>query len=112
MKLLLILLLLSLSGCAVLPQSPGAAVFDSCKAVDGASTMIAVKSGKFMELNPLFKGIAGGSMSWIPFVGIMTGLILLYNYADNSGYISEPAAVAGNTVTCGVAGRNLWLLAK
>ena len=111
MRSLLILLLL-ISGCSVMPQSTGAVVFDSCKAADGITTMVAVKSGKFMELNPLFKGIAGGSMSWIPFVGVMTGLILLYNYADNSGYISEPAAVAGNSITCAVAARNIFLMVK
>ena len=111
MRSLLILLLL-ISGCSVMPQSTGAVVFDSCKAADGITTMVAVKSGKFMELNPLFKGIAGGSMSWIPFVGVMTGLILLYNYADNSGYISDTGHVAAGGVTCAVAGRNLFLLLK
>lgn len=114
-KLLLIILLLS-SGCAtvdsVMPKSDGAGIFNACKIADGASTMIAVKSGKFMELNPLFKGIVGGGMSWIPFIGITAAIIIAYNYADNEGLINEPSHVAANTVTCAVAARNVFLMTK
>lgn len=115
-KLLIAALLLSVSGCAsvpdVLPRSEGAVIFDACKIADGVTTGIAVSSGKFVELNPLLKGIAGGGMSWVPFGLVITAVIFLHNWADNQGMIGTKTELAVNGITCGVSGRNLWLLLK
>lgn len=112
-KIALVMIVILTCGCAeIMPQTPGAAVFDTCKVADGASTVIAVSSGKFHEANPLLKGIVGGGMGWFPFTLVMAGVIGLYNYADNKGMISEPAAVGASAVTCGVAARNIFLMTR
>lgn len=113
-KLLLLLSFVALTGCAtvpdVVPHSDGAKIFTACKIADGLTTGIAVTSGKFVELNPLLKGIVGGGMSWIPFGIVITAVILLHNWADNNDLIGTKTEVAVNSITCGVAGRNAYLL--
>ena len=91
----------------------GAAAFDICKSADGISTGIAVSSGKFHEANPLLKGLVGpGWHHLLPFGIGVTALIVVYNWADNAGYVSGMAATGVNTVTCGVAARNVLLMVK
>jgi len=105
-------LLLLLTGCAAEPRSTGAFIFDGCKVADGVTTMVAVRSGKFVELNPLLKGIVGGGVSWLPFGLVVTAVILAYNWADNSGYINTPTTIFADGVTCGVAARNIFLMTR
>ena len=113
---LLGLLALLLSACAtvpdVLPKSPGAVAFNVCKIGDGLTTAIGVSSGKLVELNPLLRNIVGGGMSWVPFGLVIAGVILLYNWADNADKISTEGHVAANTLTCGVAAHNFYLLVR
>ena len=109
---LLLLLVACTTVPAVVPRSTGAVVFDACKIGDGLTTAIGVSSGKLVELNPLLRNIVGGGMSWVPFGLVIAGVILLYNWADNADKISAEGHGAANTLTCGVAAHNFYLLVR
>jgi uncharacterized protein YceK len=108
---LLCFLLILLTGCStiqtVTDAAPTAAksptTFAVCKTVDIASTAYGIRAGLVHESNP----ILGATLShgYFPMIAIGVGVWYLLDRLQD-----KTATLAGNTVTCGVAAHNLWLL--
>lgn len=105
MKVLFLVLALALGGCAqVQTVAESEATFIACKSADIITTAVGLNSGHFVEANPALKLLIGPHN----FVPLITFSIVVWAILH---YINEPKlTMAANVVTCGVAGRNAYLL--
>jgi hypothetical protein len=105
-RFIAILLIVSMSGCAILEKPE---TFAACKALDVATTAVALNSGGFHEVNPILRGLGIGPhvSGLLPLVGVSMLVIALIKYL-NEPTVTTVASVA----TCGVAGHNAFLLLK
>jgi hypothetical protein len=101
-RTLLALSLLSLSGCTTLQSTD---TFAICKATDVMTTGYALRTGHFVEKNPLVAPLVAHGI--LPLAIVSFGLWWLLTKADIPN-----AVVAANTITCPVAAHNAWLLLK
>jgi hypothetical protein len=100
--LLLLPLLVSCTGIQAVAESE--ATFIACKSADVITTAVGLNSGHFVEANPALKLLIGPHN----FVPLITFSIVVWAILH---YINEPKlTMAANVVTCGVAGRNAYLL--
>jgi hypothetical protein len=106
MKRLLIVLLISLSGCStVQPIAESSDTFAYCKAADVATTAYGLGTGMFIEKNPFVASIIGGGV--FPLIALSVALW----YALDK-YNNPKANMVANAITCPVAASNLFLLLK
>lgn len=97
---------LSLAGCATLKDvATSTNTFAVCKTADVLTTATALSRPGFVESNPLIKAtLAHG---YFPLIALSVGLWYLLTYVD-----SPVATAATNTITCGAAANNAFLLLK
>lgn len=106
-----LILLLLLSGCAVLEPVYDVAgdkrTFALCKAADTATTVGILKAGG-AEVNPVMKALLGSApYNFIPFVAVSAALVGLVWWID------QPEVTAGaSLITCPVAAHNVIQLVK
>ncbi len=104
MRKLLILLLLTLNGCAAM-QSRELPL--ACKIADVTTTIVALKTGAFHETNFLMNALMGGAHGFAPF------LIVSAAYAGVIWFVNDKRVnVASSAITCPVAAHNLFLLVR
>lgn len=106
-----LILLLALSGCAVIEPVYDVAAdkrtFAACKAADVATTVGVLSKGG-IEVNPIMNALLGSApYNFIPFVAVSAALIGLVWWMD-----SKPATAAATAITCPVAVHNLGQLVK
>jgi len=105
----ILLLCLLLSSCAAIdavrPVAESTDVFAVCKAGDVLTTAYAIRTGMFIEKNPLVAPLI--SHGYLPLIAISIGIWYLLDRYNNPA-----ATIAANVVTCPVAVHNLWLIAK
>ena len=92
---------LLLAGCATL-QSPEA--LRACAAADVATTVVGVRSGLFLEANPLWKASVNAG-HFAPFVLATVALVWAIER-----WASPEVSGAAAGVECGLAARNLFLM--
>ena len=101
-----LLLALSLAGCAGLRESAESTdTFAVCKAADIATTAYALRTGMFVEKNPLVSAVI--SHGYFPLVAV--SLVIWYALDK---WQNKTATLAANAITCPVAAHNLFLILK
>lgn len=106
-----LLLILLLSGCAAVqsitdaapPAAKSTTTFAVCKTLDITSTAYGIRAGLVHEANPLMGAtLAHG---YFPMIAIGIGIWYMLDKLND-----PTATLTVNTVTCGTAAHNLWLL--
>jgi hypothetical protein len=124
-RLLLVLLLPLLSGCATVGQITDAApdvakspnTFIVCKAADVGLTAYALHTGLFIEKNPFIAPLIGHKATatgvpilghigaYMPLIAVSAGLVALVYWLHN-----DSATLAANAVTCPVSIWNFYTI--
>jgi hypothetical protein len=106
MKRLLIVLLISLSGCAtVKPIAESSETFAVCKTADVVTTAYGLGTGMFIEKNAFVASIIGNG--FFPLVALSVALWYALEKHNN-----PKANMVANAITCPVAAHNLLLLLR
>ena len=111
-SLLILLLALSVSSCAVMQVAERPETLAVCEAADVLTTAYAVSAGIGREVNPILAGSVN-SHSWLSFIATKVGLVaLVWWIYDNWPEQTKYGVAAGSAITCGVAAHNTWMLLK
>ncbi len=106
MRTIIIVVSIFLCGCSTIKTiGESTDTFAVCKFMDISTTAYALRTGLFVEKNPLVAGLL--SHGYLPLIAISIGIWYALDRMQN-----KTATLAANAVTCPIAAHNLFLILK